>query len=293
MKKILLVLFFFLLPGSAYSWQKVVVEELFTEEPDRVDIRGVTLESGFRQAVSQEMDRILPGRISLERKSALMEHIQEHVDGLVQGYRQVSRRESGHAVTLEMEVNIDTDYLRTLLRKTGVYYTSDSSWPYELNTRGASPEDFYLLQELQLITGTVVDGNAATRLSLGKSADGLWTGNIDHDEISMSASGNDLGQVWFDLWEYFFSRPEIKAGFVEDLTLVTWGWSTTDSVMLFDKILETWDREVEFREIVSVDSDLYSLGASWSILSPSPELLLKRLDDYLSAREIRYSTERH
>jgi len=291
MKKILLLLFILLLPGPAHSWQQVVAEAFSEDRFSRSELQDIAMKSGFRQAVSQEIDRMIQARIPLERKSALMKHIDDQVGDLVQGYRQASWLERNDALMLEMEVNVDTASLRTLLRKTGVYYTSDSAWPYSLNTRGASPEDFSLLQELQLITGAVVDGNAATTLNLGKSAEGTWSGSIIHEHINLSASGSTLDQVWFDLWEYFFSRPEIQSGFVESLTLNTSGWTTTDSIMNFDMILGTWHREIEQRNIISVHSDVHSLKASWRIHSLSRESLEERLENYLGARGIDYNTQ--
>ncbi len=288
MKKTLLLLIILMLAGPAHAWQQVVVEAYSEEGITRGELRDKAMKSGFRQAVSQDMDRIISGWLSRERKSALMEHISGSIQGLVQGYRQVSWKENDDAVILEMEVNIDTDSLRSLLQNTGAYYTSDSSWPYDLNTGGASPEDFSLLRELQLVTGTVVDGNAATILSLNKTADGLWNGSIVHDDISMSAAGSDLDQVWFELWEYFFSRPGIKSHFVENLTLATAGWHTTDSIKHFDGILETWNREVEHKKIKSVYSGVQSIEAVWEIQSLSPELLKEKLENHLPAREINY-----
>lgn len=291
MKKILLLLFLLIIPGQAYSWQLVTVEKSFDQGQSSGAVREQALNSGFRQAVSQEMDEIVPGWLSEERKMALMNHLDDRVQGLVQGYRQVSRIEDDQGMILEMEVNIDTESLRALLRKVGAYFTSDSSWPYDLNTRGVSPEDFSLLRELQLITGTIVDGNANTSLSLGKSADGLWSGYIVHDDINMSASAYDLKQVWFDLWEYFFSRPEIESIFVKRLILVTSGWSSTDSIMSFDQDLENWDREIELSKIISVHSSADSLGAAWQIQSLSPDLLLQKLEKHLAARAVNYSIQ--
>lgn len=291
MKKILLLLFLLIIPGQAYSWQQVTVEKSFEPGQSSGEIREQALNSGFRQAVSQEIDEIIPGWLSEERKLALMNHLDDNIQGLVQTYRQVSRMEDDQAMILEMEVNIDTESLRTLLRKVGAYFTSDSSWPYDLNTRGVSPEDFSLLRDLQLITGTIVDGNANTSLSLGKSADGLWSGYIVHNHINMSASAYELDQVWFELWEYFFSRPEIESIFVKKFILATSGWSSTDTIMNFDQDLENWDKEIEQSKIIYVHSAADALGAAWQIQSLSPDLLVQKLEKHLAARAVSYSIQ--
>lgn len=294
MKKVFLFLLLFLglLPGSVYSWQQVVVQGAIDEDSSRRQARETVLEKGFREAVSQEIDRIIYAGISRERKSALMDMLQGRIDGLVQGYRQVAWRGTKDDMSLQMEVNIDSETLRDMLQKAGVYYTIDSLWPYDLQTRGASPEDFYQLQKLQLVTGAVVDGNAETSLSLYKLADGQWDGSIDHKDINFSASAEDLDEVWFKLWEYFFSRSEIKSSMLENIILETSGWVTTDSIMNFDRILNAWDREVEEAKIVSVLLDVNSLKAQWEIRSFSSDLLTKRLEGYLPDREIEFSIDR-
>ncbi len=291
--RVLVLLLIFLMPAPAFSWQQVAVEELFEDGLNKSEIRDRAMRSGFRQAVSQEVDRIISGLISRQRSQALMEHLSGQVAGLVLGYRQVSWTEEDQTMVLEMEVNVDDQSLRSLLQEAGVYYTSISLLPYDLNTRGASPEDFSRLQELQLVTGTVVDGSAETRLSLSKSADGMWSGDIVHGDISTSAAGRDLDRVWYDLWAYYFSRPEIRSLFMGQMVLVTSGWSTTDSIMIFDDILGAWDREVEYRSILSVESDSYALGASWIIRSLSPDLLQEHLESYFGPRDIDYQVKLH
>ncbi len=280
-----------LLPCSVYGWQHVIVHGHAQEEISQRELRDRVMNSGFRQAVSQEVDRIIHAGITSQRKSALMDLLHDRVDGLVQGYRQVVWTRDVESLSLEMEVNVDTELLRNMLQKIGLYYTSDEPWTYDLNTRGASPEDFYRLQDLQLITGAVVQDNADTRISLHKSSQGLWMGSLEHGDISLSVSGYDLSQIWFDLWEYFFSSPEIAAGFVKNMVLETWGWPTTDAVMTFDMILEDWDREIEFKKISWVIADINALRAGWKIRSISPNLFKDRLEDYLLPRGIKFNTQ--
>jgi hypothetical protein len=286
MKKIFILLTLIMTAAPAYAWQHVSVHEPLEQEPAGSKLRDRAMHSGFRQAVSLEMDRMMSGELSSERMSALMDHISGSIQGIVQGYRQVAWEEHDDFLTLEMEVNIDTDALRSLLQKTGAYYTSAASWPYDLNTRGASPEDLSPLRELQLISGTAVDGNAPTTLTLNRQADGSWSGNIVHGDISFAAEGVELRQVWFELWGRFFSRPEIKSGFVEDITLITKGWHTTDSINYFDQVLGTWIREVEHKMINSVYFGDRQIEAVWEIQSLSPESFKARIEKHLGFRGI-------
>ncbi|MFO7728122.1 MAG: hypothetical protein R6X11_07310 [Desulfonatronovibrio sp.] len=269
-----------------------MVQGSIEEDSGQARAREKILEKGFRKAVSLEIDQIIHAGISSKRKSALMDMLEERIQGLVQGYRQVSWDQTEDEITLQMEVNIDSESLRDMLQKAGVYYTIDSSWPYDLKTRGASPEDFHQLQKLQLVTGVVVDGSADTSLSLYKSADGQWDGNVDHEDIKFSVSADDLDEVWLKLWGQFFSRSEIRSSMLKNIMLETSGWVTTDSIMNFDRILNSWDKEVESAKIVSVLLDVNSLKAQWEIRSFSPEPLTKRLESYFPAREIEFSIDR-
>lgn len=291
MKKILFLLIFIMTAVPAYAWQQVAVQVPLEQKPAGGELKDRVMQSGFRQAVSGEMDRMISGELSGERMSALMDHISGSIQGLVQGYRQVTWEEDEDFLALEMEVNIDTDALRSLLQKTGAYYTSAAAWPYDLNTRGASPEDLSLLRELQLISGTAVDGNARTTLTLNRQGDGSWSGSIVHGDISMSASDGELRRVWFELWGWFFSRPEIKSGFVEDITLVTKGWHTTDSINYFDQVLGTWNREVENKKINSVYFEGREIEAVWEIQSLSPELFKARIEKHLGFRGIEHQVK--
>ncbi|WP_028574507.1 hypothetical protein [Desulfonatronovibrio hydrogenovorans] len=289
---ILVILFCFMFfPATAFSWQPVTVEEARSEEESLRENRDRALDSGFRKAVLQEMGLILPGRISQERLHAVMSYIDGRVEGLVQGYRGVSVRETDHGLILEMEVNIDSSSLRRILQDAGVYYTSLHPWSYDLNTSGASPDDLIKLQHLQLITGVQVDSTARTVLSLRKSGQGAWSGSIGHQHVETSVSAESLEKAWFELWKYFFGHPDIRDRFVRVVILSTSGWPTTDAVMNFDRILAAWKQEVESGKIVSVFTDVPSMKATWKVLTLNPESLEKRLQNYLPARGVAFNIE--
>ncbi len=289
MKKILFFIMLLAIPASAYSWQQVSVEKYLDEEGLSGDVRSVMLDEGFRQAISLEIDRLVPGKLTTERSYALMNHLKGRVEDLVQGYRRTVWHEDDTFMGLDMEVDIDAQLLRKILQESGVYYTSDTPWHYSLSTKGISPDEFADLQRFQLITGVAADSQAPTELTIAYTPESGWVGEIEHEQKSMSVSGSKLEDVWFDLWKYFFSRPDIVAIFVEEITLDTTGWATIDSVMSFDAALRDWDEEVEQSEIVTVFTDIPSLMVTWNISTLNREFLINRLDYFFDSREISYN----
>lgn len=289
MKKILFLIMLMMIPAGAYPWQQVSVEKYLVEDDLSGDVRSEVIDEGFRQAIELEIDRLIPGKLSAERNYALMGHLEGRVEDLVQGYRRTVWHEDNTVIGLDMEVDIHVQLLKKILKESGVYYTSISPWHYSLSTKGISPDEFADLQRLQLITGVVADSEASTDLSIAYTPGSGWTGEIDHEQKSMSVSGSKLEDVWFDLWGYFFSRKDIVSIFVEEITLDTTGWATIDSIMDFDSILDGWQEEVESRDIVSVFTDVPSLMVTWNISTLNRDFLIKRIDQFFASRKLNYN----
>jgi len=273
------------------SWQKVQVDVDLDEDKSIQELQQQGLREGFSLAVVQESQRMVPGELSDERKKILGEHLEWKINDLVMGYRIFSIEEVDGRLQMDLQVNVDNATLRNILQRTGVYYTSTVPWKYGLSTRGSSPGDFGMLQRLQKITGVEVDNDAHTSVSLVRLHDGSWSGSIDYKDISFEVSGGDLNRVWFDLWAFFFTHPEVMSQMTMDFTLKTTGWVTIDAIMYFDEILLSWDQKVEKGSIQYIHTDVPSFRAGWSLTSLNPDLLRQSLEEYLSSRGIYYSID--
>ena len=283
----------FLLWGfsSALAWQQVQVDIERSEDKSLQELQQQGLSEGFSLAVIQESQRIVSGELSEERKKMLGEHLEWRISDLVLGYRIFSREESDGRLQMDLEVNVDTGALRNILQRTGVYYTSARPWKYDLNTRGSSPGDFGMLERLQTITGVEVDADAPTSVFLIRRQDGSWSGTIEYKKISHEVSGGDLYRVWFDLWAFFFTRPEVLSEMTMDFLLKTTGWATSDAIMHFDGILRSWEQKVEKGSILYIDTDVPSFRAGWSLTTLNPDLLQQRLEEYLPSRGVYHTLD--
>ncbi|WP_291323353.1 hypothetical protein [Desulfonatronospira sp.] len=273
------------------AWQHVKVQVPLDPDKSLQELQQQGLREGYSQAVVQESQRIVPGDLSTERKQVLRGHLDWRMGDLVLGYRIFSREEMDDQLVMELDVNVDTTTLRNLLQRIGVYYTSTVFWRYDLNTRGAGPDDFATLQRLQKITGVEVDGQAPTSVSLRRIQDRGWSGTIEHEDLSHTVADGDLYRVWFDLWAYFFTRPEIMAEMTVDFVLKTTGWATTDAIMHFDDMLMSWDQMVEEGSILQINTDVPSFRAVWTLTTLTPDLLQERLDGYLPSRGIYHTMD--
>lgn len=293
LNKLFLFTLVFLLWGfsSALAWQQVQVDVEIQEDKSFQELQDQGLRKGFNLAVIQDSQRMVPGELSEERKEMLGEHLEWKINDLVLGYRIFSREETDDRLQMDLEVNVDTGALRNILKRMGVYYTSASPWKYDLSTRGSSPGDFGMLERLQTITGVEVDADAPTSVLLVRQQNGSWSGTIEYKDISHEVSGGDLYRVWFDLWAFFFTRPEVTSEMTVDFLLKTTGWATSDAIMHFDEILLSWEQKVEKGSILFIDTDIPSFRAGWSLTTLNPDLLKQRLEEYLPPRGIYHTID--
>lgn len=277
--------------SPALSWQQVQVDLELDENKSLQELQQQGLRAGHSLAVIQESQSIVPGELSEERKKFLGEHLELRINDLVLGYRIFSREETNDRLQMDLEVNVDTWALRSILQRTGVYYTSATPWKYDLSTRGSSPGDFGMLQRLHTITGVEVDADAPTSVSLTRRQDGSWSGTIEYKEVKHDVAGGNLYRVWFDLWAFFFTRPEVISEMTVDFILKTTGWATTDAIMHFDNILFSWDQKVEKGSIIYIHTDVPSFRAGWSITTLNADLLQQRLEEYLPSRGVYHTID--
>lgn len=293
MHRILFPLVFFLLALSsqAFAWQQVQVEVVLEDDKSSQEMEQKALRHGFSRAVLQEVSGILPGELDEKRQEALGSHLDWRVNDLILGYRIFSREETDDSMVMTLEVNVDGSTLRNILKRLGAYYTITEYWEYDLSTQGANPEDFHLLQRLQLITGAKVNSQAPTSLVLRRISPAEWSGTIEYEGISHRVSGGDLSRVWFDLWSYFFATSKIKSMLTSDLILKTSGWATTDAVMHFNNTLLSWDKEVESGNILYVYNDVPSVRVVWGLTTFNQQSLELRLESHLAAKRIYYTLD--
>ncbi len=287
------VLFFLLIlsfvASPVWAWQQVKVEMPLEDDSSFRQMERKVLRKGFNLAVIQEASRIVPGELDQVRSDILSEHLFRQIDDYILGYRIFARQELEDSMAMEMEVNVDSGALRAELQNLGVYYTSAGFWSYDLGTRGAGPEDFQLLQRLQLVTGVKVDADAETSVELQRIAGGQWSGIIRHKNLYHQITGGDLSDVWFGLWSYFFSQQEVVTALTQELTLVTRGWTTTEAVKIFNERLISWEKEVESGRILYVHNNVPDLRAAWSLTSFNADYLEKRLERYLPGRGVYFN----
>jgi len=279
------------LSSQAFAWQQVQVEVVLEDDKSGQEMQQKALRQGFSRAVLQEVSSILPGELDEKRQEALGSHLDWRVNDLILGYRIFSREETDDSLVMTLKVNVDASTLRNTLKRLGTYYTSTDYWEYDLSTHGVNPEDFHILQHLQLITGVKMNIQAPTSVVLRRISPDEWSGTIEHEGISYRVSGGDLSRVWFDLWAYFFVTSKISSSLTSELVLNTSGWATTDEVMQFNNILLSWDKDVESVKILYVYKDVPSIKVAWGLTTFNQQSLELRLESHLAAKRIYYTLD--
>jgi len=283
---IILGLIFVLCASLAIAGQQVHIFWPLEAGETHLQVQDQALEYAFNQAIMLEVDDILGVQLENPRREMLAEFLTPKVKELVLSYRELSKKLQPEELVMDLEVNVNRDRLKSLLKRIGVFYTSTKTWPYDLTLKGFNPEDWELLSRLQILTGVTVQAEASPHLILKKDAQGFWQGELEYKGQNITQSGEALNDVWMALWARFFSLADVQADFVARYTLATSGWVTTDAIMFFDQLLDKWDREVETHKIVAVNVDVLSITGSWTISTLDRAKLEQKLSEYLPKRGV-------
>ncbi len=205
--------------------------------------------------------------------------------------------------TLRLDVTVNRQGLKRMLQRMGVYYTAREMRTFDLGLEGDASGAWEELGRLQALSGLSVRRGVQPVLDLtaqwteavqaagGKKAEPaalVWQGSLSLDEngqaVSWTAEGQDLAQVWFELWGQYFSRPGAEEGVVEQLPLAVSGWYAADGVRAFDKELSSWDSLVEGSVLLRVVMLPDGIGAVWAVRTLDRDALAARLGEALPER---------
>ncbi len=271
--------------------QTVLVVWPMEEGQSLPDARGSARSAGFVQGVVQEADALLPAPMSPERKTLFAARIADRTRDLVLSYKelQVAEQAEPHALTMELNLRVNTPVLKKILKDLGMFYTSRTPVACSLTLTGLRSEDWQLLEDLQTLTGVkVIMGGgqepAVPRMQLRKLAEDRWQGSLTAPGGSFSGESRTLDGVWSDLWQQYFALPGVIAGVFSSVTFEVTGWYVTDGPEYFEDILQSWDKVVEQADLVSLKMTSENLGGVWSVQTLDPPSLRTRLEGFLAGR---------
>lgn len=246
----------------------------------------------FMTALEQEVQATVDKPLTPSRLKAVMEVLGPQRHALVQGYSEVAAGSGGNAtqgnstgLTATLDVRIHADALRARLRETGVAFTASAPWPYVLQLSGVEPsrtKRLGFLQELSGLKPVPTGGENVPVLALSQA--GAWTGVLTLDQWSATHTAKSLDEVWLTVWKGYFSRPGLLAKGESGLEVRVSGWLSSMGPMEFDRLMDSWTREIEKKSLVGVEMEGAGLAGVWRIQTRSRDALVGRLKEAAKAQ---------
>jgi hypothetical protein len=263
---------------------------------DPVQARRQAEERGFAEAVFQTAKLLLPAPLPAPRTELLRQYLAARATGLVQSFQEAAsarppapdsaEKAAAAPLTLEMDVEVNRAAIGTLLSRLGLLAGGRHPKGFALRLgRGVTEADLKPLPDVLALQGLARMAQAPVQVSLERVPQGYLKAVLWTEAKTFVADGQDLTQVWLDLWGKYFSAPEQKPGGAGSPVVIS-GFSQADAVLEFTKTLASWDdclREVQL-DVVEMRSG--NSTGRWTARLTNPERLDARFKEFLPSRKL-------
>ena len=223
-----------------------------------------TRNKGFCKAVYNAALADLPGTLPEDRAAVLDEFLCNEAADYVLSYKEIEVSPGEDGLSMIMDVDLNQEALKKRLKQIGVYYTSTTLLPYQMNLSGGEPEDWMMLGDLQKLTGVSSSVGSDLVLSASQSKTGYWSGTLALGQDEWTARTKEFKNLWLSLWAKYFAKLNAKSK-DESLGMVTvWGWYTPDGVMDFNNKLKLMGNLIESPMLTTVVMTPVGVKAGWS-----------------------------
>jgi hypothetical protein len=263
---------------------------------DPVQARQLAQDRAFAEAVFQTALRLLPTPLSAPRSELLRLFLAPRATALVQSFQEAApakqpvppaaEKAPSASLALEMDVEVNRAGISDLLTRLGLLAEARHPGGFTLRLgKGVAEQDLKPLTDMLALQGLTRLAQAPVQVSLERVPQGYLKAVLWQEAKSFVADGQDMIQVWLDLWGQYFSAREQQPGGVGSPIEVS-GFSSMDAVLEFTKTLQSWDDCLREVQLHVVDIRAGNSAARWTVRLTNPERLAARLREYLPSRKL-------
>lgn len=190
-------------------------------------------------------------------------------------------------LTVEMDVEVNREGIREQLSRLGLLAGPKHPRTFALRFgKGVAEADLKPLTGTLSLQDLTRAPQAPVQLTLERVPQGylkavLWAGTKTY-----AADGQDMTQLWLDIWGKFFSAREQQPGGQGSPIEIT-GFGQVDAVLEFTRTLQGWDDCVREVELHGIDVSAGNSTGRWTVRLTNPQRLDARLKEYLPGRKLR------
>ena len=286
----LMAVLFSSLPTFLLAGQEVRIfveaDEAGVSEP-----RPSALIRALAQGVTQEVDVLLKGDLSDERRAALQRILEPRAEEYVLGWEEIEYLPTDWGAVLHLNVRVNREALQNFLRSLGTYYTRDQQIGYRLDPQGLTPEQVAVVRSLELLSGVRDDGSDSLILRIAFLSEGGWQGVLDYEGTVWTAAGRDLPGTWASLWGNYFRLDRVRGGSEGAVTLVTQGWRSAGDIQIFDRHLRGLGVSMDTIDLLGVSVQSGQYQANWRIMTTDRSSLESQVRQYFQEQPVTFDLE--
>lgn len=282
---------------------------------EQVQARQQAKERAFAEAVFLTAQRLLPAPLAAPRNELLRQFLTPRAPGLVQSFQETTPvkqpasasvekaapekttpvKPPAHAagekalsapLTLEMGVEVNRPAIRELLLRLGLLAGPKHPKAFALRLgKGVAEPDLKPLSDMLALQGLTRAAQAPVQATLERVPQGYLKAVLWADAKTYAADGQDMTQLWLDLWGKYFSAREQQPGGLGSPIEVS-GFGQVDAVLEFTRTLQSWDDCVREVQLHGIDVSAGNSTGRWTVRLTNPQRLDARLKEYLPGRKL-------
>lgn len=282
-----------LVASSVYAETQVVeINKSYSEcevcKPSERELRNEALVQGAIQAIN----KILHTSMSDPGKELYKGYLKNKIDEYVLSYSTERQVISDTQSSLTMNVTLNTQDLKELLKTWGTYYTyqKEFGWRYSLNANMIKSKPRKEIEMLESMSGLTQKESGYPSLDIRRmEGDNNWFGVLKTEDKVWTEQDPELYLVWKRLWSRYFSSPRVLEKLEQELYICIGHWASVSGMQNFHRKLNSWEYLLDRTELLNANIKANGIKGCWRLVTINLEPLKDRLIDYIESRSLQYS----
>ena len=271
--------------------QVVDINKSFSENevfiPSAKEIRNEALVQGAIQAIN----KILHTRITNPEKVLFQGYLKNKIDKYVLSYSTEKQLITDKQCSLTMNVTLNIQALKELLKEWGTYYTYQKNYGWRYTIQGKlNSEQKREIHMLESISGLTRKGSGYPSLELRRmEGNNNWLGILKTENTEWTEQNPELYVVWKRLWSEYFSDPRVMDKIEEKLYICIGYWASVTGMQSFHHNLDDWEYLLDSSNLMNASIKANGIKGCWKLVTVNVKPLKGKLMDYIESRNLQYS----
>ena len=238
---------FFSFAASGLCTEFVQVRRQLEPGQSAAQVKQELIQEGFVQGAMSEVNSLLDVPLSPRRQELLVSYLEPYVQRLIISYSDLGLKQAGSSteVVQELELTVNIQALKKILKKIGVFHTCVSPVRYFLSGEGLPTEQIHDLEVLYGLEQTAALEGVNAVLSLQPSAPVGFTARLFIGTRELVSRAGSLERAWKNIWEQYFALPDLALQGTSLSSLWLKGWENSAEVYAFDRTLHSWAKLID------------------------------------------------